>query len=95
MSWDDQPDEVRAARVLASFYMADKGIVEIRAEEAAQGRRDRTFFLSFGGIFGSQTLRCEGAEAVFKVIDMISKALDQDRGKVPAPAGATLMENAS
>ena len=76
-NWTDQPDVVTSMRPLAgTFTVSTSGgpkIVEVR--ESALGR-----FVSFGNIFGCETVRCPDDKSVYALLAELGK----DNPKLPA-----------
>jgi len=84
-TWSSQPDDVEYARVVSTFRIR-KFTVEVRHEKPG------TYLLSSGDLFGSQTLRCETAEVVFRALALISTE-DTTKAGVKLPHGAAILEN--
>ena len=64
LHWSDQPKECEGAEVMARIYVSDAGIVEVR-------RGERSWYLTAGNLFGSQTLRCADAVVAWRALDAI------------------------
>jgi hypothetical protein len=79
-TWTNQPDDVLDATNLGEFSLGKGAVAEVRKSP------DGTYLLTTGGLFGSQTMRCDNADVVFKVLSLI------DPNKTTAlPDGATLV----
>ena len=70
-TWTDQPDEVlEAETVLGSFTVVTtqpdgaNATVEVRRKSTGYPNRPYDYYVSFGGLFGSQTIVCKTAEQV-------------------------------
>jgi hypothetical protein len=85
-SWNDQPAEVSAAARLCSFSM--EGVqIEIRHSTTTP------WYVTAGNLFGSQTLRCEGAECALRAVEAL-KLRHRDR-PVQLPPGCVLLSEPS
>lgn len=63
-SWTDQPDVCEIAEVLCTFSITrkdDMHQVEVR-------HLNGDFYLTFGNLFGSQTVRAQDGQSAFRVI---------------------------
>ena len=94
-SWFDQPVEIEQATLL------EDNIPLQNALRAELRQRGSIFYITVGGLFGSQTLECSDAIAALVTITTILRAA-QSRQENPdgketfvPPFGAKLMENAS
>jgi hypothetical protein len=63
-SWTDQPDACEHAEVLCTFSITRKG--DMHQVEVRHNNGD--FYLTFGNLFGSQTIRAQDGMAAFRVI---------------------------
>lgn len=83
LSWSDQP------KVLENAVPKFKGRVgeflcEVRCEKKLS---DPTWYVTQGNLFGSQTLKCEDVDSVFRALNIIAEGQ-----RVNVPAGCVLME---
>lgn len=107
-TWEDQPDCVEDLAVICSFC-ADGVMVEVRglaphehvlydglSSDLDQGVRDAAscVYVTAGGLFGSQTIRCIDARAAMFAIHA---ALHKKRHKDPVklPDGCVLVKDES
>jgi hypothetical protein len=92
-TWTDQPDDVlEAETMLGSFKIvmskveASNATVEIRRKATAYPNRPYDYLVSFGTLFGSQTLQCKSAEQVLAVL--CCQGTDRS-----LPLGVALLDN--
>ncbi len=64
-TWEDQPEELERTITLACFYL------KVRSVEVRKDLAQNVYYVSAGNIFGSETLRCSDADAVFRVIHVL------------------------
>ena len=85
-TWSDQPDVVTSMRPLARTFTVSTSegpkIVEVR--ESALGR-----FVSFGNLFGSETIRCPDDKSVYALLAELGK----DKPKLPV--GCEVVRNSA
>ena len=88
-TWNDQPPIVSDMEILVSLYIGDKPgrIVEVRSANGWVQGGTQAYFVTVGNLFGSQTVRCENANLVFKVMKMAKSRKKQD-----LPTGVTLLD---
>lgn len=70
-SWTDQPDELTECPILCSFSLERKGdhhSVEVRHAGNSLVTTQPGFYLTFGNLFGSQTVYAPDGIAAFTVI---------------------------
>lgn len=78
--WNDQPDLVMQATVLTRLFV-EGAVIEVRKLD------DGRYTLTHGTLFGSQTMLCQDADAVFAVQAQIM-VKEKDR---KVPAGVTVL----
>lgn len=66
MRWSDQPAEIATAKELASFNT--KGAL------VAIYRGDSRYYLTVGGLFGSQTISATNADAIIGILGSAMRA---------------------
>lgn len=98
-NWDDQPDEVAEWPVLTSFHIKglERGVsIEVRMGPN-DGRINKSFYITHGNLFGSQTIHAEDGDAAFRIIgqivDAANKMKESDK-PLPVPKGCVLLKNA-
>lgn len=79
-TWSDQPDDVIGLRVMASVLVNHRRF-EVR--RAPNGE----YYITTGNLFGSQTVRCEHADAAWAVLHEASKSTNLHT----IPPGVTIM----
>ena len=88
-TWEDQPDEVRNADILATVRAGRQDMItEIRGCEH-RPPASRVYYLTTGTLFGSQTIRCNGEDVLWTTIRRMEKRKPQ------VPNGAVLLKNHS
>ena len=81
-TWTDQPEILEGTEVVARFSVRDGDSAEFR-------KVDGTYYLTVGGLFGSQTIRCDDLEWGVKMLERIGKASSGN----PINIGDKLIEN--
>jgi len=98
-NWSDQPDEVENWPVLTSFWVkgTERGVsIEVRLGPNIKDG-NKSFYVTQGNLFGSQTLHCEDGDAAFAIIGKIVSASNKMRDDDPPqepPMGCRLLKNA-
>lgn len=82
-TWTDQPDEVERAEVLLTFH-ANGRTIEVRRQDEVP---DPAYYVSTGGLFGSQTVKCPFEDTLWAVLREAQKA----PGEACLPKDAILM----
>lgn len=94
-TWDDQPDEVMNARPIGTVWVhhgQHESAVEIRRKDTEVGAPPASaiFYLTAGNLFGSETVRCEGANTAMTVLGMMGN--EKTKKPMDLPGGAKLLE---
>jgi len=95
-TWEDQPDIVANAKRLCGFPLRDGWSAEVRKIDAANSSTDKdVYFVTFGTLFGSQTIRCATSDDVFLVLATAEKKKGSKEAKLPkgsAPGAIELLQ---
>lgn len=86
MTWTDQPTEVQMCSVVAVGRF-DCGAWEVR-------RDGQNWYLTVGGLFGSQSIRCRDADVLLTLMGRVSRRAafdDTDTKPLVVPPGAQLL----
>lgn len=86
--WSDQPDIVEAYTVKFSGRVGANS-VEIRL---APNDWSSAFYVTVGGLFNSQTIKCENVVALIETLQQIAEH-DGRRKPITVVDGASLVEN--
>lgn len=95
-TWLDQPDEVMNAAIKLHFHTGEHS-VEVRALEEPDVYNEphiqRTFYVTTGTLFGSQTIKVYGTEVLLSVLNLAAKTRRKEPAKLPA--NCELLDNVS
>jgi hypothetical protein len=99
-NWSTQPDEIAEWPVLTSFWVkgSERGVsIEVRMGPNA-GKINKSFYITHGNLFGSQTVHAEDGDAAFRIIgqivDAANKMKESDK-PLSVPKGCKLLANAN
>lgn len=86
LSWTDQPKVLENTETTFNGRVGEY-YVEVRREKKLS---DPIWYVTQGNLWGSQTLKCEDVDSVFRALSVIA-----ENRKVNVPRGCTLMEESS
>jgi hypothetical protein len=84
--WKDQPTDIIGAELLSDWYASPFSY--------AVYKKDETYYLTTGNLFGSQTVASNDVDAIFRLIKQIYEVGDTGR-EIKLPNDVKLLEASS